>query len=181
MMLDSYGVEYRAYWVNNMIGARRGASWCSRWPPDKTPEPIHANTWQRADIPTITDPTATTRAVDAPVIEWNIALVSAPEVWAMGYTGQGAVIGGQDTGDHWQHEALIGSYRGWDGSNADHDYNWHDAIHEENPSTVPAMLADTTRPCRATTPFTEPKHHGHDGRSDSNRWQLPHGSGRRSG
>jgi subtilisin family serine protease len=55
--------------------------------------------------------------------------VGAPEVWAAGYTGQGAVIGGQDTGYDWEHPALVNQYRGWDGASASHDYNWHDAIH----------------------------------------------------
>ncbi len=50
-------------------------------------------------------------------------------MWAAGYTGQGAVIGGQDTGYDWDHPALKNQYRGWNGASADHDYNWHDAIH----------------------------------------------------
>ena len=47
----------------------------------------------------------------------------------MGFTGQGVVIGGQDTGYQWDHPALKNQYRGWNGAIADHDYNWHDAIH----------------------------------------------------
>ena len=62
-------------------------------------------------------------------IEWNITKVNAPSVWAAGYTGQGAVVAGQDTGYQWDHPALKGKYRGWDGSTASHDYNWHDSIH----------------------------------------------------
>jgi subtilisin family serine protease len=54
-------------------------------------------------------------------------------VWALGYTGQGVVVGGQDTGYQWNHPALINHYRGWDGTNANHNYNWHDAIHGLNP------------------------------------------------
>jgi subtilisin family serine protease len=48
-------------------------------------------------------------------------------VWALGYTGQGVVVGGADTGYEWNHPALINQYRGWDGNTADHDYNWYDA------------------------------------------------------
>ena len=62
-------------------------------------------------------------------IEWNITKVNAPTVWAAGFTGQGAVVAGQDTGYQWDHPALKGKYRGWDGSTASHDYNWHDSIH----------------------------------------------------
>ncbi|MBN1580665.1 MAG: S8 family serine peptidase [Anaerolineae bacterium] len=62
-------------------------------------------------------------------VEWNITHVGAPEVWAIGVTGQGIVIGGQDTGYDWDHPALIAQYRGWENSSANHDGNWHDAIH----------------------------------------------------
>jgi len=62
-------------------------------------------------------------------VEWNISQVHAPNVWALGYTGQCVVVGGQDTGYQWDHPALINHYRGWDGTNANHNYNWHDAIH----------------------------------------------------
>jgi len=40
-------------------------------------------------------------------------------------------VGGQDTGYDWDHAALQGKYRGWNGSSADHDYSWHDAIHTD--------------------------------------------------
>ena len=44
--------------------------------------------------------------------------------------GQGIVVAGADTGVRWTHNALKPHYRGWDGQNADHDYNWHDSIHD---------------------------------------------------
>src|SRR5690606_36562761 len=71
---------------------------------------------------------ATPRAPTA--VEWGVARLRAPEVWAAGITGEGAVIAGQDTGVRWDHDALIRQYRGWNGASASHDYNWHDAIHE---------------------------------------------------
>lgn len=148
-MLDARGVTYRAYWVNNMIWARGGRDLVLALATRPEIGHIYANTWQRADILTPTLPSDAARTAADPSIEWNIALVNAPEVWAMGYAGQGAVIGGQDTGYDWQHEALIGSYRGWDGTSADHNYNWHDAVHEENPSSKPGNLCgyDTPTPC----------------------------------
>ena len=75
-------------------------------------------------------------------VEWNILKVNADDVWAAGYTGQGAVVGGQDTGYDWDHPALINQYRGWNGSSADHNYNWHDAIH----SGTQHHLSRPTRP-----------------------------------
>jgi serine protease AprX len=61
-------------------------------------------------------------------IEWNVSHINAPAVWNLGYTGQGVVIGGQDTGYEWNDPVLINKYRGWNGTAANHNYNWHDAI-----------------------------------------------------
>jgi len=63
-------------------------------------------------------------------IEPGINYTHAPEVWALGFTGQGIVVASADTGVRWTHNALKPHYRGWDGQNADHDYNWHDSIHD---------------------------------------------------
>jgi serine protease AprX len=61
--------------------------------------------------------------------EASLRYVNADDVWAKGYIGQGIVVGAQDTGYDWDHPALKNQYRGWDGTTADHDYNWHDSIH----------------------------------------------------
>ena len=75
-------------------------------------------------------------AVEAPpylqrpeTIEPGIDYTHAPQVWALGYIGQNIVVASADTGVRWTHNALKPHYRGWDGQNADHDYNWHDSIH----------------------------------------------------
>jgi subtilisin family serine protease len=73
-------------------------------------------------------------AIDATIsavttIEPGVSFIRAPEGWSQGFTGQGIVIGGADTGVEWNHPALINHYRGWDGATASHDYNWHDSIH----------------------------------------------------
>ncbi len=54
---------------------------------------------------------------------------NAPEVWAMGYTGQGIVVASQDTGVKWDHPAIKQQYRGWDANTntVSHVYNWLDA------------------------------------------------------
>ena len=76
-------------------------------------------------------------------IEPGINVIRAPLVWEAGFTGQGIVIGGQDTGVEWGHPALKSRYRGWDGTTANHDYNWHDSIH--TPGSV--CGADSPVPC----------------------------------
>ncbi len=56
---------------------------------------------------------------------WNIDLVDAERVWRdLGIDGRGAVVADFDTGVDWDHPALQGQYRGWDGASADHNYNW---------------------------------------------------------
>ena len=63
-------------------------------------------------------------------IEPGIVYTHAPDVWALGFNGQNIVVASADTGVRWTHNALKPHYRGWDGQNADHDYNWHDSIHD---------------------------------------------------
>ena len=83
-------------------------------------------------------------------IEWGIEMINANLVWDQGHTGQNIIIGGQDTGYAWEHPALKSKYKGWNGSQADHNYNWHDAIHELNPlnngAENPCGL-ETSEPC----------------------------------
>jgi len=77
-------------------------------------------------------------------IEWGIDMINADEVWAKGFRGQGVVVGGEDTGYQWDHEALKNQYRGYDADRdtVDHNYNWHDAIHGVSP-----LNNDTLNPC----------------------------------
>src|SRR5213595_1357937 len=90
-------------------------------------------------------------AVEAPMqpaapltIEPGISYTHAPDVWALGFTGQQIVVASADTGVRWTHNALKPHYRGWDGSVADHDYNWHDSIHN---SVSNPCGNDSTFPC----------------------------------
>jgi subtilisin family serine protease len=131
--LESWGVEHRAYWIANMVWVRGDLG-------------VICSLAQREDVARlmvngtmgVINPPALTNDPPKPYdVSSNLEKVHAPEVWALGYTGQGVVIGGQDTGYQWDHPALKRSYRGWDGTNVDHNYSWHDAIH----STV------LTNPC----------------------------------
>jgi subtilisin family serine protease len=139
--LEQAGVDHRPFWIANMIWVRgdldRVRSLAER--PDVAR--IHANPRVALRLP----PTDATRRVDAPQgVEPNIALVGVPDVfWSAGVTGQGVVVAGQDTGYEWDHPALKSHYRGWDGATADHNYNWHDAIHSGGGVCGP----DTPAPC----------------------------------
>jgi serine protease AprX len=63
-------------------------------------------------------------------IEPGIDYTHAPDVWALGFRGETVVVGSADTGVRWTHNALKPHYRGWDGANANHNFNWHDSIHD---------------------------------------------------
>ncbi len=97
-------------------------------------EAISADPWVEFSDPVETTQTAGASS-DRSGIEWGIAKIHAPEVWAMGYTGQGITVGGADTGYDWTHPAIQAKYRGWTGdvATSQHNYNWHDAIHDLNP------------------------------------------------
>jgi uncharacterized repeat protein (TIGR01451 family) len=138
-LLAGRGIEHRPYWVANMIWVKGDASLVEELARRDDVGHVFANPTVHFEEPVEVD--LDDRAPDA--IEWNVAKVRAPEVWAAGFTGQGVVIGGQDTGYAWAHPALQGKYRGWNGTAADHNYNWHDSIHGCGPNSAP--------PCGGTT------------------------------
>ena len=85
-------------------------------------------------------------------VEWGIEMIGADQVWDMGYRGEGVTVAGEDTGYEWEHPALKHAYRGWDGNTANHNFNWHDAIHEinlNNDSIADPSLND----CGLDSPF----------------------------
>lgn len=82
------------------------------------------------------------------LIEWGIERINADDVWALGYTGQGVVVAGADTGVEWNHPAIASHYRGADATGGvDHNYNWHDAIHEISPLHNDSIVSPTNNPC----------------------------------
>jgi serine protease AprX len=148
--LEAWGVEVRPFWVVNAIWAR--GNWRVIQMTAERPDVarLFANPSVRLDAPLDINPlqeaTASTADMD---IEWNLLQVNADDVWAAGYSGQGVVVGGQDTGYDWEHPALKGKYRGWDGSRVDHNYNWHDAIHQDSARTLAGNPCgfDSLQPC----------------------------------
>jgi PKD repeat protein len=127
--LDAQGVVYRAYYIRNMIWVR-SADAAVALEIARQPEVDHieANPWFHG----ISEPLPTF-AEELPMApEWNITKVRAPDVWALGYNGQGIVAAGNDTGIDWAHPALARHYRGCLNpptcTSVDHNYNWHDAI-----------------------------------------------------
>jgi serine protease AprX len=143
--LKTLGASYWPFWVTNMIWVRGDAAIVQAMAQRADVAHLEANPWVQMDL----SQPAQTQIIQNPTstnsVEMSINQVNAPLVWASGFTGQGVVIGGQDTGYQWDHEALKDQYRGWNGSTADHNYNWHDAIHQANPYNICGY--NTLAPC----------------------------------
>ncbi len=147
--LEAQGADYRAYWIANMLWVRGDQQVVQALAQRPEVSRLYANPRVRLQEPQgMSQPLGPSPAAPGGV-EWNIAKINAPAVWAQGYNGQGAVIGGQDTGYDWQHPALKAQYRGWDGASANHNYNWHDAIHTNDPHTGAGNPCgfDSLEPC----------------------------------
>ncbi|HSN89016.1 MAG TPA: S8 family serine peptidase, partial [Thermoanaerobaculia bacterium] len=135
--LDALGVEYRSFYLVNAIlvkGDRNLAKTLAARPDVKR---IDGNPVMRQTLPRPHEPQP---LEFNPEWEWEggkailaaepgVSYVRAPQIWNLGYTGQGVVVGGADTGYRWTHAALKNAYRGWNGTTASHDYNWHDSVH----------------------------------------------------
>ena len=65
------------------------------------------------------------------VPEWNIDTIRAPELWELGYTGQGVVVANMDTGVDVAHPDLNGRWRGGTNSWFDPHYE-HDTPFDSN-------------------------------------------------
>jgi len=111
--------------------------------------------------PVATEPTVN----DRNTIEWGVEKIHAPAVWALGYTGQGITVGGADTGYDWMHPAIQPHYRGFNTATSatDHNYNWHDAIHEISPLSGDTTNNPANNPCgvNSTAPCDDNNHGTH--------------------
>src|SRR5436190_15942255 len=98
--LKSRNVSFRSFWAANMIvatadrtlvdllGARGDVARV------ESNRPVH---W--IEDPELAKPEPAPNAPDT--AEWGVTNVNAANVWALGFTGQGMVIGNQDTGMRW--------------------------------------------------------------------------------
>ena len=142
--LREHGVEHRSFYIVNAIlvkGTREIAETLARRPDVAR---IEGNLHIPNVLPQPVSPVESPSQPKTPqTIEPGINYTHAPDVWALGFRGQGITVAGADTGQRWTHNALKPHYRGWDGQNANHDYNWYDAIH----SGGGVCGADSLFPC----------------------------------
>ena len=135
--LSARGIAHRRYAVAGVIAARITQPELEALAQRHDVAAIVADTAHRLARPKPIDP----REAHAKTVGTNVDATGAPVLWALGFRGQGIVVGGQDTGYDWDHPALRDAYRGWNGSAASHAYHWHDAIHAQvNPN-------DASNPC----------------------------------
>lgn len=141
--LRAHNIEHRSYYIVNLVWVKAGLNVAQAIAARPDVLRLEGNPSIRNVLP---QPEAERPAPAGPeataAIEPGIAHTRAPEVWSLGYTGQGIVVGAADTGYLWDHTALKSKYRGWDGSVANHDYSWHDSVHS----------AALTNPCGSNSP-----------------------------
>jgi len=141
--LTDRGIEYRAYYIVNLIWVKADRATAVALAARSDVARIDGNPHIRVPL----EPASTLLEPSSPdAVEPGVTYIHAPDVWTLGYTGQGIVVGGQDTGIQWDHPALKNHYRGWDGTTANHDYNWHDSIH----TTGSSCGANSPAPCDDT-------------------------------
>ncbi len=139
--LEGRGVDHRPFYVVNLIALRGDRALVRDLAARGEVARVVANPRVRQRLPQPDGGGPAPQASEG--VAWNVAQIRADEVWALGVTGQGIVVAGQDTGYDWEHPALVGRYRGSQDGTVTHDYNWHDAIHSRDSSCG----ADSPVPC----------------------------------
>lgn len=127
--LNHKGVTYRPFAIVNAVWAKLSVEEADEIIGLPQVDRLDPNPWIRQDLGWPTDVQARSRSA----VEWGVDRIGSTALWAQGIRGEGAVVGGQDTGYDWLHPALIEQYRGNQGDSVIHDYHWHDAIRELSP------------------------------------------------
>ncbi len=143
--LDSRDMDYHTYNVINAISLTADNEMIEALAAKPEVHKVIYDPWFKLDLPEAQQ-TTSYRMSDT---TYGIKLLEAHKVWEQGYTGQGVVVAGQDTGYEWDLDPIRSKYRGWNAedSTAQHDYNWHDAIHEISPLNNDSIITPELNPC----------------------------------
>jgi serine protease AprX len=141
--LKNEGIEFRSYCIANVIFAKVSPDQLGVIARNKNVRKITPNEAIELDEP-ILEHAPINRSAGP---EWGLVRIGADSAWALGFRGQGVVIGGEDTGYDWTHPAISGAYRGTHGDSVEHSYNWHDAIHELSPLHNDTITDPANTPC----------------------------------
>jgi subtilisin family serine protease len=133
-MLADAGKAYTVLWINNRIAVGdAGPGLIAALA--AAPGVAEVELDEKIMLDPIVDPSPGPDVTDT---EWGVEKIGAPQVWDLGYTGEGIVVGNIDTGVRYTHEAVSATYRGnLGGGSYDHDYNWWD----------PSGICATDAPC----------------------------------
>ncbi|MFD6140903.1 carboxypeptidase regulatory-like domain-containing protein [Promicromonospora sp. NPDC060271] len=123
--LDAAGADYESYWISNRILVQDGTLALA----DKLAKSGEVQRISETVQLNLVEPVKRTDVSDKGTlaVEWGLDAINAPEVWEMGYTGEGITVSNIDTGVQYDHPALADQYRGKqaDGTVVN-DYNWQD-------------------------------------------------------
>ena len=148
--LDARGIAHRDFWIANLIQVRLPSAALAELAArgdiariDPNPQiPLHLPPANPAAMPEVIEATEI-----ATGIAWGVAKIEAPAVWSAGFTGQGVVIGGEDTGYQWDHPVLKPQYRGWNGANGGSQLQLARRDPRLHHQFVPQQLAGSMRRC----------------------------------
>src|SRR5437870_3551468 len=128
--LRERNMEHRSYYIVNLIWVKGNLDVALEVAARPDVLRVEGNPLVRGIPDTLPVKEETSGPESVTTIEPGINYTHAPQVWALGFTGQNIVVASADTGQRWTHNALKPHYRGWDGMIGHHDYNWHDSIHD---------------------------------------------------
>ena len=160
--LEERGVPYRAFYIVNMVRVTGDAALADalRARPEVArlaADPVLPALQDDAESAALRLPAGwqvvhAAEAVGQADLPWGLTHTGAPAVWARGITGEGIVLGSQDTGVAWDHPALRDAYRGWESTTmtVTHAYNWFDAFGVDSARSTEctgAAATDAQIPC----------------------------------
>lgn len=126
-LLQGLGVSHRSFWIANVVSFRGDLATVRTVALRDDVAQVHGIGGIALARP-VAAPVAEAKTRHRGGIAEGLKRVGAPEVWALGYRGQGVVVADHDIGVKWDHPALKATYLGWDGATADHAYHWHNAF-----------------------------------------------------
>ncbi|HRX29590.1 MAG TPA: S8 family peptidase [Saprospiraceae bacterium] len=150
-LLSVEQLKYKSYFIANAVWTKADIHILEQIASRPEVKKITANPWTQT-VDFFEDKSASLNR--EPQIEWGIKMINADSLWRLGFTGQGIVVGGQDTGYSWEVDPLITKYRGItsDGDTI-HDYSWYDAISEISPLSGDSVVMPANNPCGLKSPF----------------------------
>lgn len=139
-LLKNANADFQAFWVVNCVSVKADAKVLQAVAELASIDIIIENA--KSETPKLISPSVNPDVLRG--VTWGISKTKTDQVWSqLNVKGKGAVVSGEDTGYDWEHPAIKKQYRGWNGSSADHNYNWHDAVH----ATGSSCGKDSQEPC----------------------------------